>query len=107
MCDHDCLNCKKPDCDNDIITAGEARKSQSMDFAIKRERAYTSRQKTQLKYNQSEKGKASRERYRKSEKGRENEKRKRKRRIENGKNAESCRAYYYRKKAERGMKEGV
>lgn len=103
MCNHDCLNCDKPDCDNDVITSDDVTKSQSMDFEIKRERAFTPRQKSQLKYNQSDKGKNARKRYSESDKGKENERRKRKRRVTSGKNAEYCRAYYYRKKAERAM----
>lgn len=102
MCNYDCLNCDKPDCDNDIITGKEVKISQKMDFEITRERAFSSCQKAQLKYNQSIKGRASRERYSKSEKGKENERKKSRRKVESGKNAEYCRAYYYRKKRKGG-----
>lgn len=50
------------------------------------------------KYNSSQKGKESRKRYSQSTKGIAAEKRKQKKKIESGKNAEYCRAYYYRKK---------
>lgn len=53
------------------------------------------------RYENSEKGKASRKRYENSEKGKETARRKTKKLIESGKNAERCRAYYYRKKAQR------
>lgn len=55
----------------------------------------------QKKYNDSLKGKESRKRYENSEKGKETARRKTKKLIESGKNAERCRAYYYRKKAQR------
>jgi hypothetical protein len=54
----------------------------------------------QRRYNDSDKGKAARKRYAMTEKGIENEKRKRQRKIDNGRNAEYCRRYYYKKKME-------
>jgi hypothetical protein len=58
------------------------------------------RRERQRRYNKSDKGKASRKRYSMTEKGIENEKRKRQRKIDNGRNAEYCRRYYYKKKME-------
>lgn len=51
---------------------------------------------SQYAYIHSEAGKAAQERYNKSEKGKERDKRRAKKRIESGKNAEMCRAYYAR-----------
>ena len=57
--------------------------------------------KRQKRYNHSDKGKESRKRYEQSEKGKNTAKRKLEKKIASGKNAEYCRAYYYRKKQER------
>lgn len=76
-CNMDCFNCIYDDCINDC----------------KSEKQY--------RYNHSEKGKEARKRYANSEKGQANEKRKREKKIASGKNAEYCRRYYARKKAEK------
>lgn len=52
------------------------------------------------KYRKSQSYNESQKKYQQSEKGKENERRKRQRKIDNGKNAEYCRRYYYRKKLE-------
>jgi phage protein D len=59
------------------------------------------------KYEKSEKGKARAERYAKSEKGKANARRKTQRDIASGKNAERCRRYWLRKKAEENQQEDV
>jgi hypothetical protein len=58
----------------------------------------------QYRYNHSAKGREARKRYANSEKGQANEKRKRDKKIASGKNAEYCRRYYARKKAEKMQK---
>lgn len=52
------------------------------------------------KYSKSQNFANAQEKYRHSEKGIENERKKRQKKVETGKNAEYCRRYYYRKKAE-------
>ena len=53
------------------------------------------------KYEQSDKGKERARRYARSEKGRAAQRRKRQKEYESGKNAEKCRRYRERKKAEK------
>lgn len=53
------------------------------------------------RYEQTDKAKERHQRYAKSEKGKAAASRKSERTIRSGKNAEYCRAYYYRKKAKR------
>ena len=55
------------------------------------------------RYNKSDKGKETRRKYLESENGKEMLARKQKKRIASGKNAEYCRNYYLRKKAEKEL----
>lgn len=61
----------------------------------------------QAKYNRTEKGKARLKRYEESEKGKENQKRKYIRDIVSGRNAERCRRYRERKKAEKDIQRAM
>lgn len=122
-CNRDCFNCRKDDCDCEDVTAAERQEQNEQDTDIigsrKHGRArviwkYNHSEKgkeVQRKYAQSDKGKAAKKKYIQSDKGRaaqgryaasdlgkETEKRKTQQRIASGKNAEKCRAYYYRKK---------
>ena len=118
MCDRKCFKCTYDDCINNSITDAERKEQNSYDMQNMRERIPEERANkgklAQYDYNHSEKGKAARKRYEQSakgkatqrryeqsEKGKERDKRKQQKRIASGKNAEYCRAYYYRKKAER------
>lgn len=107
MCNMDCFNCTKPDCDMDELTEAERQQQDACDTKIKKERAQEKRSKlfdrarVQYDYNHSEKGKAARERYQQSEKGKAARERCNKNKIKNGKNKEYCRRYYQKKKAER------
>ena len=56
---------------------------------------------SQRRYNNSEKGLERIKRYMSTEKGKESLKRKNKKKIESGKNAEYCRRYYQKMKAEK------
>ena len=120
MCNMDCLNCGLPDCQNDKLTDAERSAQNSYDRELKKERIpeerrtmrkgrlavydyeHTEKRKAGKKrYIQSEKGKAALKRYEQREKGKERQRRARQKKVASGKNAEYCRAYYYRKKAER------
>ena len=57
----------------------------------------------QREYNSSDKGKARAKKYEQSDKGKANSRKKTQARILSGKNAEYCRRYYYKKKAEREL----
>lgn len=81
ICNFDCFNCTYNDCVNDC----------------------TVRQETLYKYNQSDKGKVRAKKYEQSDKGKARAKRKAEKRIASGKNAEACRRYYYKKKAEKEL----
>ena len=102
-CNRNCFECSNKDCYVDTITNEERKEQDIADNNIRYERLYTSRQKIQFRYNHSDKGKETRQRYYESEKGKENEKKKSQRRIASGKNAEACRRYYYKKKAEKEL----
>lgn len=111
ICNFDCFNCINSDCCTDAITEEEIKEQDTLDKEIRYERLYTSRQKAQFryeqsdkgkarakKYNQSEKGKLRTRRYEQSEKGKASAKRRMQRQIESGKNAEKCKRYRERKK---------
>lgn len=85
----DCFTCDRPDCNVDGVTQGEMWEQDQRDNRIILDQVsekVKKRREYQRKYNRSEKGKA-------------NNRRKTQKRIASGKNAEYCRAYYYRKKA--------
>ena len=114
MCDMDCLNCIFEDCTNDSdLTDEEIKQADDGDKYAKVSRLYGKelrtyryeqserRKESHMRYDQSEKGKERFRRYGQSAKGKATEKRKMQKRIASGKNAEYCRRYYQRKKAER------
>ena len=86
MCDMDCFNCKKADCDNDIVSDVEIRAQEQFDREIINERKYGKARKLWLyeislkgrvrkhKYFKSAKGKAALKKYAQSDKGKENAK---------------------------------
>lgn len=115
MCNMDCFHCTKEDCTKETITTAERKSSNEYDTEIIGKRKY-GRAAVQWRYEHSEKGKAVRkrynssdkakatqERYLQSEKGKATKKRKQQQRIESGKNAEYCRAYYQRQKEKKLM----
>lgn len=100
MCDMDCFNCCKADCDNDEVTAAEIKEQDQHDRDVINERKYGKTRKIWLyekslrgrerkrrylksakgkvavkKYLQSEKGKETARRYAQSEKGKATQKR--------------------------------
>ncbi len=130
--------------DDVVVTEDERAMQDEIDAAIRISRQVTARQKSQYRYNHSDKGQKSKskyqqtdkfrqsqrkyryspkgqemlrkysksqnftdaqEKYRHSEKGIENEQRKRQRKVASGKNAEYCKRYYYRKKAEMAIEQ--
>lgn len=98
-----CEACIFADCIHDELERKDIFEQDMLDKALEViEPDIQSRRERQRKYNQSEKGKASRKRYSMSEKGRQNEKRKKQTQIDNGKNAEYCRRYYYKRKMQMG-----
>lgn len=130
-CHPNCLECPYDDCYYDTVEIHDIQEQDNLDaqnirwrdivepevlqrkLAVKKynnsSKGKTSREKyektekgksTQKKYNQSEKGKLSRKRYLKTEKGIENERKKSERKIESGKNASYCKTYYYRHREE-------
>lgn len=107
----DCLNCQYADCINDKLTDDERKNQDAYDNDSIRERIQEERsalRKGKLKfydYNHSGKGKARACRYAQSDKGKARDKRKQDKRIASGKNAEYCRAYRQRKKAEQQARE--
>lgn len=126
MCNMDCFNCGKKDCTLNTVTTEERKAQDAQDTDIRgfykfgRERVewdYNHSEKgkaAQRRYAQSGKGKAAKSRYFKSDKGKDaqkryrqteqgkaTEKRKADKKIASGKNAEYCRRYRERKKAER------
>ena len=78
----------------EVIESKKLKKKETMKRNNTREKG----KERQKKYNNSSKGKEARKRYEKSEKGKNTAKRKSEKKIASGKNAEYCRAYYYRKK---------
>ena len=126
MCNMDCFNCMRKDCNVSTVTPEERKAQNELDTDIRgfykygKERVawdYNHSDKgraAQQRYAQSGKGKAAKsryfssdkgkeaqKRYRQTEQGKEVEKRKAQKRIASGKNAEACRRYRERKKAER------
>lgn len=102
-CNMDCFNCPHDDCINDCMSESQYRYNHS-DKGRESRKRYESSEKgraTAKRYADSEKGKEARKRYASSEKGRASEKRKNAKKIASGKNAEACRRYYARKKAEK------
>ena len=114
MCDRNCFNCVYEDCIVDDVTKEEDAEQKLLDdYARRQLNGYKNafrynhsekRQKAQKRYNHSEKGRQARARYEHSEKGRANNKRKQEKRIASGKNAEACKRYYLKKKAEKVLK---
>lgn len=93
MCNMDCFNCPKSDCDMDGVTLGEKYEQDKRDKQAELERAdekIKRRREIQRKYQKTEKGKAK-------------SKRAQQKAIASGKNAEYCRAYYYRQKQKKLM----
>lgn len=113
MCDMNCLECGYKDCRNNTITDAERKAQDAYDTEIRGSRKYgrglvvwkyehTDKGKARAKrYEQTEKGKERQKKYARSEKGKAVAKKKRQKKIASGKNAEYCRRYYQRKKAER------
>lgn len=100
----DCERCVFTDCIYDSVERKDIFEQDMFDKVLEVvEPEVLSRRESQRKYNNSEKGKASRRRYSMTEKGIENEKKKSQRKINNGRNAEYCRRYYYKKKMEMQM----
>lgn len=123
MCDMQCFKCEYKDCINNSISDAERKEQNNYDKHCMRERIPEERtnkgklshydynhsdkgKAARKRYAQTEKGKAAQRRYDHSEKGIARDKRKRQKQIDSGKNAEYCRAYYYRKKAEREAANG-
>ena len=100
VCNMDCCNCIYADCIKDTVTQQERKEQDKRDNSIRGSRKY-GRALVVWNYEQSTKGKERQKRYMQSEKGKAKTKRQTQKRIASGKNAEYCRAYYYRKKAER------
>ena len=90
VCNMDCFNCQFEDCINDMSP-------RQVKIFIYNHSDKT--KETRKKYEQSDKGKARAKRYEQSDKGKARAKRRTQKDIASGKNAERCRAYYYRKKA--------
>ncbi len=119
MCNMDCFHCCKPDCVNDSVTVAERKEQDEHDREIRKGRKYgrslavwnyqhSEKGKTALsRYNASDKGKERHKRYLQTEKGKEMLRNRSQKDITSGKNAERCRAYYYRQKAKKLMEEGV
>lgn len=94
-----CEACIFTDCIHDELEQRDVFEQDMLDKALEVvEPDILSRRERQRKYNRSAKGKANRKRYSMTEKGRQNEKRKKQAQIDNGKNAEYCRRYYYKRK---------
>lgn len=130
MCNKDCFNCTKKDCICDDLTEQERKQQDECDKEIKvsnkdgkelarwkyyqsekgkaMQRRYAVSEKgkaTKNRYNHSEKCKEAQKRYRQSEKGKASAKRNQQKKIASGKNAEYCRRYKERKKAEKALAE--
>lgn len=116
MCNRNCFECTYEDCIIDDVTEEEKAEQKLLDDYARGNKAYYNKdaqkryrqtdkgKATQKRYNHSDKGKQAREKYCKSEKGKANNKRKQEKRIANGKNAEACKRYYLKKKAEKVLK---
>lgn len=119
-CNMDCFNCMLPDCILDEVTDAERKQQDLYDRELIRERIpeerkalrkyglalydynHSSKGKArQKRYQQTEKGKERQKRYEQTDKGKATAKRKQQKKVTSGKNAEYCRRYYQRKKAER------
>lgn len=119
-CNMDCFSCMLPDCVFDDVTEEERKLQDQYDRELIRERIPEERKALrkyglalydynhspkgkarQKRYQQTEKGKERQKRYEQTEKGKETAKKKAKKRVASGKNAEYCRRYYQKKKAER------
>ena len=100
MCDRNCFNCVYEDCIVDDVTKEEEDEQKRFDDFIRHKNGTASR----YKYEHSEKRKVTRKRYWQSEKGKASAKRSRDKRIASGKNAEACKRYYLKKKAEKVLK---
>ena len=106
-CNMDCFNCMLPDCILDEVTDAERKQQDLYDRELIRERIPEERKALRkyglalYDYNHSSKGKARQKRYQQTEKGKATAKRKQQKKVTSGKNAEYCRRYYQRKKAER------
>ena len=113
MCDRNCFNCVYEDCIVDDVTKEEEDEQKRFDDFIRHKNGTASKYKYNnsekgkaryKKYWQSEKGKEAQKRYAQSEKGKAKAKRSRDKRIASGKNAEACKRYYLKKKAEKVLK---
>lgn len=102
MCNMDCFNCQKPDCDYEELTEEERKNQNDTEFEIRAERKH-GKSKAMWNYQHSEKGKATLKKYNASEKGKERKKRYMQTDKGKAKNAEYCRAYYYRQKLKKSM----
>ena len=104
----DCLHCTLLECEYDGIEIDDEAISNAIDSEIIHMRVVEqhyingtySTYDSKRRYHRSEKGKAALKKYLVSEKGKEAQKRKAQKDIETGKNAEKCRRYYERHKAE-------
>ena len=96
----DCLNCPLSECEYDGIEIADVIESRELDCDVRRFRGTYSRYIWNRKYFTSQKGKMAQKRYRDSEKGRAAFKRKQQKDIASGKNAERCKRYYEKHKAE-------
>lgn len=112
-CNMQCTACMYKDCIYNGVTDAERKQQDAYDTEVIGGRKYgrglvvwkyehTDKGKARAKrYEQSDKGKERQKRYAQSEKGKAVAKKKQQKKIESGKNAEYCRRYYQRKKAER------
>lgn len=104
ICNMDCFHCPYEDCVNDEITDEDRKTQDKYDVNCNKERIPEERSRTKKKYEaqydymRTEKRKIAQKRYMDSEKGKATQKRYANKKILSGKNAEYCRAYYYRKK---------
>lgn len=107
-CYPNCFDCPYVDCINDKVTDEERKQQNNIDKLIEKEKIKEERKKkgkelVMYDYNHSDKGKERLQRYYKSDKGKAKAKRSQQKRIANGKNAEACKRYYYKKKAEKEL----
>ncbi len=112
-CFPDCFSCAYTDCRYDGVEYIEEMHQDRFDKELEPvEPEIILRRKSLKKYSQSQKGKErsrryfrskkgkdAQKKYRESEKGKQTEKRKSQKKVKSGKNAEYCRAYYYRQKS--------
>ena len=103
-----CLNCPLPECEYDELEIEDEMESRAIDSSILHSRIVEKHRlngtypiyASKKKYFQSEKGKCAIKRYFASSKGKEAQKRKSQKDIATGKNAEKCKRYYERHRAE-------